>query len=194
MSQGHKTPLPRALAVAEEIQRALADVCERIEIAGSIRRRKHEVGDIEIVFIPRMIALPTDDFFAPPQLRSAMEDRLDAMIGAGVLAKRTNALGCPVWGRSIKLARHIASGIGVDLFATTPESWHNYMVCRTGPMESNKRIATRAQERGWKWHPTETGFERMTGPDAGRIVAMHSEREVFEFVGLEYKTPEARNE
>jgi DNA polymerase/3'-5' exonuclease PolX len=89
--------------------------------------------------------------------------------------------------------RHVASGIPVDLFATTEACWHNYLVCRTGPAESNIRIAAAAKARGWKWNPYGEGFSRggpLAGPEEAR--ALRSEREVFEFVGLPYTEPEER--
>ncbi len=42
-----------ALKIAEEVKALLAPHCERIEIAGSVRRMKPECGDIEIVAIPK---------------------------------------------------------------------------------------------------------------------------------------------
>ena len=39
----------KALEIAEKTKAQLAPYCERIEIAGSIRRKKPDVGDIEIV-------------------------------------------------------------------------------------------------------------------------------------------------
>lgn len=66
-------------------------------------------------------------------------------------------------------------------------SWHNYLVCRTGPADSNTRICMAAQERGWKWNPYGAGFSR-----DGEIRAMESEAEVFAFVGLPYAQPEER--
>ena len=45
----------QALILAEAALSALTPSCERISIAGSIRRRKPEVGDIEIVCIPKHI-------------------------------------------------------------------------------------------------------------------------------------------
>lgn len=42
-----------ALVIAEKIKAQLAPHCDRIEIAGSIRRKKPEVKDIEIVVIPK---------------------------------------------------------------------------------------------------------------------------------------------
>jgi DNA polymerase/3'-5' exonuclease PolX len=38
----------QALAIAEQTRTALAPYCERIEIAGSIRRQKPQVKDIEL--------------------------------------------------------------------------------------------------------------------------------------------------
>ena len=43
----------QALQIAEKVKQELEPHCERIEIAGSIRRKKPEVKDIEIVAIPK---------------------------------------------------------------------------------------------------------------------------------------------
>ena len=45
--------LQQAQQIAERIKSELAPHCDRIEIAGSIRRKKPEVKDIEIVCIPK---------------------------------------------------------------------------------------------------------------------------------------------
>jgi DNA polymerase/3'-5' exonuclease PolX len=45
--------LEQALEIAEKVKALLAPHCERIEIAGSIRRKKPDVKDIEIVAIPK---------------------------------------------------------------------------------------------------------------------------------------------
>jgi DNA polymerase/3'-5' exonuclease PolX len=46
-------PLPEAERVAAAIVADLAPFCARIQVAGSVRRRKEVVGDIELVAIPR---------------------------------------------------------------------------------------------------------------------------------------------
>lgn len=46
--------LERAKGVAAEVVARLGPACERVEVAGSVRRRKAEVKDLEVVFIPRM--------------------------------------------------------------------------------------------------------------------------------------------
>lgn len=53
-----KFPRTQALAVAEELVAALRPACERLEIAGSLRRGKAEVGDVEILFVPRVEERP----------------------------------------------------------------------------------------------------------------------------------------
>lgn len=44
--------LQRALEIAQKVLKKLEPHCERISIAGSVRRMKYDVGDIEIVAIP----------------------------------------------------------------------------------------------------------------------------------------------
>ena len=45
-------PLPEAERIAAAIVADLAPSCDRIQVAGSVRRRKEVVGDIELVLMP----------------------------------------------------------------------------------------------------------------------------------------------
>lgn len=162
--------LERAKAIAEELKRLLYPTCARIEIAGSIRRQKPEVGDIELLCIPKYVAVV---------------DQLDRELGAlfiqQILGFRRNKRGSIVYGPKNKLLRHLGSGIGVDIFSTDAKCWPVALVVRTGGKETNKRIATAALRKGYRFHAYGSGFST---PD-GAIVC-HSEREVFEAVGLPY--------
>lgn len=193
MSDKPKIKFERAVAieVARELCRELEPVCERLIVAGSLRRRKAMVGDVEILFIPKFITVPKDMF--ETEERSAADLKIEALVNQGVLARRRNVNGSEMWGDKNKLAVHVASGMPVDLFRATTENWFNYLVCRTGPAESNTRICMAAQDRGWKWNPYGAGFSQ-GGPLAGpaKEHAVTSEREVFEFLGLPYLEPEAR--
>lgn len=53
MSDKPKFPAKLARSVGEKIVEALSPVCARIQIAGSLRRGKPLVGDVEIVYVPR---------------------------------------------------------------------------------------------------------------------------------------------
>ena len=165
-----------ALQVAETLKFLLETVCERIEIAGSLRRQRPEVGDIELLVIPK---------------RLGEVDYLDlfvkSMIASGVLDYRRNKRGSPMYGPQNKYLIHVVSGIAVDIFSTTEEAWFVALVIRTGPKESNIAIATAAQRKGWRLKAYGDGFDTPNGP-----LRCHSEREVFERVGLPYLEPEDR--
>lgn len=124
------------------------------------------------------------DLFAEMQGDLA-EGVIAEWLGAGVLTKRLSVDGRTSWGPKNKLAVHEETGIPVDLFAATRENWWNYLVCRTGPAESNMQIAGEALKRGWKWNPYGVGFSRGGRDDQDyeeRVVTC--EAEVFRFVGL----------
>lgn len=186
-----KTKFPRAaaLAVAKELCDALKPVTTRLIVAGSLRRMKAEVGDVEILFVPKWVTV-RDGLFDEAKLSEA-DTALEHMVGLGVLARRKNIKGGFSWGNKNKLAVHVASGIPVDLFAATEAIWFNYLVCRTGPGESNIAVASAAQAKGWKWNPYGPGFSRPIGLTSEEYIVT-SEREVFEFVGLPFKEPRDR--
>ena len=168
--------LEKAKAIAEELKELLALACERIEIAGSIRRQKPEVGDIELLCIPKYIA---------------GVDQLDREIGAlfiqHILCHRRNKRGSITCGPKNKLLLHIGSGIGVDIFSTSEECWPVALVVRTGGEVTNKRIAIAALRKGYRFHAYGSGFSTPNGE-----IVCHSERGVFETAGLPYQEPEER--
>lgn len=193
-SPTEKRRWPRELAgrVADELAARLRPVCSKLEIAGSYRRGKATVGDIELVYVPQFTSVPAaqPDMFsqvAPTPVNLA--DRvLDQLLEEGVLCRRPNVRGSFAWGPSNKLALHAETMLPVDLFAARWETFANYLVCRTGPKESNMAISMAAQAKGWQWHPYSIGFT----DHKGRPVKVLTEADAFTLVGLEYKRPEER--
>ena len=184
-AQKQKWPRAAAIEVAREICQALTPACERIIVAGSLRRKKPIVGDVEILFIPKMEERQAD--LISTEMVSLADEIIQRLLDSGTIQKRLSVTGTTSWGRLNKLAVH-RSGIPIDFFQTTQEAWFNYLVCRTGPANSNTQICMAAQDRGWKWNPYGSGFSK-----DGETVAMNSEQAVFGFVGLPYFTPEERN-
>jgi DNA polymerase/3'-5' exonuclease PolX len=184
-----KWPLEQARAAAEALVATLAKACERIVIAGSVRREKPLVGDVEIVYIPRVVTVrDPDDLFADKPVSRA-DEAIALCERTGLLSRRLNALGRETYGPRIKLMRAEPHGLPVDLFEATADNWHNYLVCRTGPAESNIAICERALRKGYKWAPYSAGFVRLAD---GAEIRVSCEREVFEFVGLPYREPHER--
>jgi len=169
--------LTEAREIAETLKGLLEGGCDRIEIAGSIRRHKWDVGDIELLCIPKFVG---------------GVDMLDRELGAlaiqGILARRRNKRGSTTYGPKNKLMVHVPTGLGVDIFSTTEECWPVAMVVRTGGKQTNIRICMAAQARGYKFHAYGSGFSTPNGE-----IVCRSEREVFEAVGLPYREPWERD-
>jgi len=166
--------LERAKALAEKIKAVLESSCERIVIAGSIRREKLYPGDIELLCIPKYITGG-----------DMIDAKIKTLIHFKMLGYRLNKLGSKVYGPKNKLLTHLESGIGVDIFSTTEECCSVALVVRTGGERTNKEIASRALERGMRFHAYGRGFTQADGSE----LICQSEAEVFKAVGLRYLEP-----
>ena len=174
-------PLEQAERVGQQLVEMLGPSCERIEIAGSVRRRRPDVGDVELLCISRVgdtVALGTNIF---------LDAQVDFLISTGVLRKRLNkASKISAYGRWNKLLVHVASGIPIDIFSTTEENWGMALVVRTGPAEWNIRMMSQFRKKGMKGH----AYGGVT--QAGAEVSCPTEDEVFRFLGWGYRNPEDR--
>src|SRR5690242_13249258 len=128
------TRLPRAeaTALAWELLGLLGPVCERIEIAGSIRRQRPTIGDIELVCIPRYGRKPADLFGElETQGPNLLDIECDRLVNAGVLGRRFDKNDRPRWGSGLKWATY--RGIAVDIFPViAPAQWGVDFLLRTG--------------------------------------------------------------
>jgi DNA polymerase (family 10) len=176
-----------AFEVARVLKAELEPFCERCEIAGSLRRGRPAVGDIEIVYIPKLIPSQTSLLGEVLEYRNQAAGKLELMLNQGILKMRLNKKGKFTWGELNKLAVHVASGIPVDFFGTTEQNWTNTFFVRTGGKATNIEIAIRAKGMGWRFEAYGKGFTR--GPKT--IVTM-SEEQIFQFVGLPYLPPSRR--
>jgi hypothetical protein len=94
MSTPDKKRWPREDAenVAMDLCERLEPVCVRVVIAGSVRRRKPTVGDVELVFIPRFERRQVaPELF--PRLADLADLALEKLLRDGILAKRPNKNG-----------------------------------------------------------------------------------------------------
>lgn len=173
-----------ALKVAKELCDYLAPHCDRIIVAGSLRRRRLVVGDVEILYIPKTVT-EKDGLFDQVDVNLA-EKAIQSLLEASILEKRPNTLGHSCWGPQNKLAIHKASGIPVDLFATDEPRWWVAKVIRTGPKETNLALTNGAIALGRKLHAYGVGVEDMT---TGQIFPAGSEQEVFTLCGVPYAEP-----
>ena len=188
MSDKKRYPYQDAIAVAGELLSLLEQHCHRIVIAGSLRRRKADVGDIELVYLPRMGERAVD--LLAKESYSIADAAIDNMTRSGFITKRPNINGVFTWGAKNKLAVHAASGIPVDFFAVPEEkNWWVSLVVRTGGKETNLKLTTTgAQRLGRSLNAYGCG---VTCSDYS-IIPATSEEDVFRLCGVPYQDPEKR--
>jgi len=183
-----KYPLNSLKPLAISLCERLLPFCDRIMIAGSIRREKALVGDIELLVIPKMEVKDTSFSLFQEEV-NLLEEEIQRLISVGEFYLRVKSDGTVADGDKIKLLAISSSHIPVDIFITTPEAWFNLLVCRTGGKLSNEQIAGMAKAKGWQWKMSGKGFynERK---NLWSVVTC--EEDVFKFVGLPYLPPQER--
>ena len=154
----------------------LADVpgVVRVEPAGSFRRRRETIGDLDLL-------VETDDAAAAIGLLTTLP-AVESVVNAG----------------AHKAAVRLAGGPQVDLMAMPPGACGTYLVHFTGSKEHNVRLRGIARDRGWSL--SEKGFARLaedgeieTGADA-ELRTCATEAEVYAFLGLAEVPPELRED
>ena len=164
--------LDQATVIAERVNAQLAPHCDRIEIAGSIRRRKANVGDIEIVCIPKRTDAGHRSVYW-----------VLAVIGAGRPKK-----GDPRTAKYVQFETRGGDGpiINVDVFTATPENWGLIYAIRTGSADYSHYVLA----CGWvrNGYNSENGMLMRNGV----VVAVPEECDLFRLAGVPWVDPEAR--
>lgn len=153
---------------------------QRLEVAGSYRRRRETVGDIDLLAL-------ADDAIGVSEALTGFSG-VEHVIGAG----------------GTKTSVQLRSKLQVDLRVVPPESWGAALIYFTGSKEHNIKLRQRALERGLR--VSEYGvFEIPKGAigDAlgergvaseGRMVAGDTEEAVYASLGLPWFPPEMRED
>jgi DNA polymerase/3'-5' exonuclease PolX len=204
VSLGKRFAWADASIKAQQIGEKLLAHCERICVAGSIRRMQPWVSDIDLVVIPK--------WESKDSLFGMTEDLGNTDFYAAVRQELWD-----ITAEGTKLIRgksYIAtsSSIGVDLYVATPESWATLLLVRTGSKEHNIWMCSRAFHCGGKLHADGSGLElagqydpirqrtmvnlsqgfASTNPETRRLVQPESEEEIFKLLGLPYAEPKLR--
>jgi DNA polymerase (family 10) len=164
-SKGERMLLGEALPLGEAYVAYLASTqaIDRISVAGSLRRGRDTIGDIDILVGDDRPAAVIDAFAA----YQGVEE---------VLMKGPT-----------KCSVRLDGGMQVDLRAVETRSYGAALQYFTGSKEHNVALRTIAVDMGFKLN--EYGlFER----DGGRLVAGATEEEVYSALGMAYIPPEIR--
>jgi len=169
-----KSLYPVALEAAEEILSAIQGMKEvrRCEIAGSLRRKKEIIGDIDIV--------------------ASAEDRHRRRI-MEVFVSHPRVASVVAHGET-KSSVLLSGGISCDLRIVTDAEFPFALNYFTGSKEHNVEMRARAKRYGWSLN--EYGFSKLG--DEGkrgktkRVVRCRDERDIYRALELAYVPPELR--
>lgn len=188
MTAGQRVTLDFARVVAGVLLKNLMPHTERMEIAGSIRREKPDIGDVELLYIPRVTMAGQASFLGDSRgVVDLLDVELQKLLRVGAFAKRLNERGYPIgYGPQNKMLTHAASGLGVDIFRATPANWGMALVVRTGPAEWNVEMMSAFRRLGMEGH----AYGGMTVN--GQEMECPTEASVFALLGLAYVPPSQR--
>lgn len=185
-----RLPLAEAETLAQEVVGLIAHACTRIEIAGSIRRRNPDCGDIEIVFIPLITQEkdPADLFGEATIDRNHEWEAINHLRTHGIVADRLSKDGHACFGE--KWQRLTYKGFGVDLFAADAETWGVTLAIRTGPADFSRQLVTAKAEGGFMLMGQHMKGWRVI--DRGVALPTPEEQDVFTALEMEWIRPEDR--
>lgn len=168
--------LDKAKIIAQDVRRILSPYCIRIEVAGSIRRERREIGDVEIVCIPKV-----------QEIQDGLFDK-KLVVNEGFI-KQVNewekVKGEPT-GKYTQ--RKLPRGIALDLFICGTGNWGLIFAIRTGSAEfSHKILIGKINRAGYK----SQGGILFDGN--GEIVPMPEEDKLFDMIGMEARFYDPKN-
>lgn len=177
-----KIDLPLAESIANKVRDHVMTSMNRVEVAGSIRRRKEVVGDIEICGIP-------DD-----------REKLIKLLGNIGQHIKPGVPGAVPWVPKVEakyLRVRLEEGINLDVFLGTPQNWGGLFMMRTGSGASPDGNAFHgfipAVFQRWK---KLSGGGRMTNAmptmPTGEQLWVPEEQDFFDLLEMNFVPPEQR--
>lgn len=189
--------LTKAKNIAIQKCELLQQHCYNVNIAGSIRRRVAEPGDIEIVCRPIREATGQASMFAEVAAEVAVIKKFaDAVHSLGEVLKGN------VNGRYMQIM--LQESIKLDLFIPQDNDYYRIYAIRTGSSRySSLVIASAWKKKGWVG--TDEGLRRIedcekVGDNKWKIInhagelppVWQTEEEFFNWLGVKYLAPQYR--
>ena len=165
-----KWPLAQAEGIVKSLVSHLQGACQRIEVAGSIRRQRSECGDIDLVAFPLYQA----DLFGNPGGPMLLDQLLCNM---GV-----------AWTGGEKIHRFQWELADIDLYLCDKDNFALTWLIRTGSAEHNQYLCQLANQRGYSISYSQGLKNRATD----EVLIIKTEEELFHLLGLSYVEPHLR--
>jgi DNA polymerase/3'-5' exonuclease PolX len=189
MSSNKRIPLEQAQSIADDVTAMFDSLCQTVTVAGSIRRQKEDVGDIEIVALPNnagTLRARLDNLLAKGRIEQALYRHVD---GKG------NESEVPRWGE--KLRCFLFREVTIELAIATPDNYGYSLWLHTGPADANKFVMNKLIEEqasirfndGFAWLTEYKG----TNPMYRDKLAIPDEDTLFRALRMPFIAPRWRN-
>lgn len=167
---GERKPIGVVFEAAHTLKEALekSGYANAVEIAGSLRRMREDIGDIDILATSKKPAKLIETFANHPEVKT-------------ILAKGPT-----------KCMVVLKSGVDADLRVVEPDEFGAGLFYFTGSKQFNVRTRELAIKKGLTIN--EYGIFRGTAEHKGTRVAARTETAVFRAIGLPYIPPELRED
>ena len=162
-----RTPIEHALPIAAEVVDALAAVAGvvAVEYAGSLRRFRETIGDLDILVAAEDHAGVMEGFLGLPVVKE--------VIGQG--DTKTSVL--------------THAGMQVDLRVVDPDQYGAALLYFTGSKAHNIRLRQLALDRGWTLNEY-----ALSEIESGEVVASRTEEDIYHALGLPFIEPPLRED
>lgn len=177
--------LGRAQCVAAAFCDAFKAGVEKLAIAGSVRRQVAEVGNIEVVAVPKFKAISRPGTLFPTTVNLAHQ--LTESLCDAPRSEFSRGPKCGAKWRQLIYTRG-EDQIKIDLFLVDACGWGPQLAIRTGPADFSRLLVSRAMREGFQM----TGG-RIIETTSGETVPLEIEAEFFQFLGLPHWQPRERN-
>lgn len=181
------------LPMVETFVSILAPACDRIQIAGSIRREKPDVKDVEIVAIPKSSThtnLLGEPISGAPTLLDELLEQLTRKLSNTYQFDQEVKRNGPRYKRLVTRFEETVSA--VDLFLADSDNWGNQLAIRTGSREFGKWFMTKQSYGG----AMPFGMRQIDGYlwRNGQKVRCPEEEDYFRALGIPCLPPPERTE
>lgn len=190
--------LEEADTFAARVVGAIISLCDRVIIVGSVRRRRPEVNDVDIVAIPDY-----SDYRIPDALHNTTQitrmkpeetwtknipkvlfEKLQAsVVKAGpelITIKLPHQAGSPIPFGMCYI------NVQVDIYRAREETWGVLTLVRTGSKDHNVMLCARAKRMGLMLSAKQGVIKD------GEVIAGRTEEEIFKALQMDYVPPEQR--
>lgn len=166
-----------AKVIADKVVELLRPHCQRIEIAGSIRREKEIIGDIEIVCIPK------------PYETGLFTSGIAEIVNAWEKVKgELEFKKCKYTQRILpeEIVGTPGKRVAVDLFFADITNWGSIFAIRTGSADYSHHVLAKGWvSRGYKMEGGHLVYK-------GKVYDVLEEKDLFARIGIPYTDPKLR--